>query len=197
MHLRQIKPEIRILGIDDAPLVSKKILVIGTVFRGGLWLDGVLKTEVEKDGLDATQKIIEMTRNSRHYGQVRVLMLNGVTIAGFNVVDIQKVSREVKLPVIVVMRQMPDFNAIEKALQNLSKPKTRLRMIKKAGEIREVKTQKRGLPVYIQSVGIDLEKAEEVVRLASTHSRVPEPLRVAHLIASAMVYGESAGRSRA
>ena len=197
MHLRQIKPEIRILGIDDAPLVSKKILVIGTVFRGGLWLDGVLRTEVEKDGLDATEKIIEMTRSSRHYGQVRILMLNGVTIAGFNVVDIQKVCKETKLPVIVVMRQMPDFNAIEKALQNLSKPKTRLRMIKKAGEIREVKTQKRGLPVYIQSMGMDLEKAEEVVRLASTHSRVPEPLRVAHLIASAMVYGESAGRSRA
>lgn len=192
-----IKPEIRILGIDDSPLVSRKVLLVGTVFRGGLWLDGVLKTEVERDGLDATQKIINLTRNSRHFGQVRVIMLNGVTIAGFNVVDINKVLVETELPVIAVMRRMPDFTAIEAALSNLSKPKTRLNIIKRAGEIREVKTQKRGSPVYIQCAGIELEIAEEIVKLSSTHSRIPEPLRVAHLIASAMVYGESAGRSRA
>ncbi len=192
-----IKPEIRILGIDDSPLISKKVLLVGTVFRGGLWLDGILKTEVERDGLDATRKIIEITRNSRHFGQVRVIMLNGVTIAGFNVVDIQKVFRETELPIIAVMRRMPDFRAIEEALQNLSKPKTRLNIIKRAGEIREVKTQKRGLPVYFQCAGIDVESAKEIVKLSSTHSRIPEPLRVAHLIASAMVYGESAGRSRA
>ncbi len=192
-----IKPEIRILGIDDSPLISKKVLLIGTIFRGGKWLDGVLKTEVERDGLDATRQIIEMVKNSRHYRQLRVMMLNGVTLAGFNVVDIKKVFKEVKIPVIIVMRSKPDFKAIEAALQNLSKPKIRLAMIKRAGEIYEVKTQRRGLPVYMQCTGIDYEDAQKIVKLASTHSRVPEPLRVAHLIATAMTYGESAGRSRA
>jgi len=39
-----MKPEIRILGLDDSPLRGREILVVGTVFRGGEWLDGVMKT---------------------------------------------------------------------------------------------------------------------------------------------------------
>ncbi|MEM2924498.1 MAG: DUF99 family protein [Methanocellales archaeon] len=192
-----IKPEIRILGIDDSPLVSKKVFLIGTIFRGGKWLDGVLKAEVERDGLDATRQIIMMVKNSKHYPQIRVILLNGVTLAGFNVVDVKKVFKEVKVPVIVVMRSKPDYTAIEAALQNLSKPKLRLAIIKRAGKIYEVKTQPRGLPVYMQCTGIEPEDAEKIVKLASTRSRIPEPLRVAHLIATAITYGESAGRSRA
>jgi|GEM_PF-2736796 hypothetical protein len=39
-----MKPETRILGLDDSPLKGKKILVVGTVFRGGEWIDGIMKT---------------------------------------------------------------------------------------------------------------------------------------------------------
>ena len=46
-----MKKEIRVLGIDDAPFEfdQKEVLVIGTFFRGGQSLDGVLSTYVQKD----------------------------------------------------------------------------------------------------------------------------------------------------
>ena len=54
---RTIKSEIRILGIDDAPFTPHKegnVLLVGTFFRGGSWLDGVLTTHVQIDGTDST-----------------------------------------------------------------------------------------------------------------------------------------------
>ena len=47
------KREIRIIGIDDSPFkkfTKGNILVIGTIFRGGTLLDGILTTKVAIDG---------------------------------------------------------------------------------------------------------------------------------------------------
>ena len=40
VNFREIKKEIRIVGIDDAPFISRrvgKVDLIGIVFRGGSW----------------------------------------------------------------------------------------------------------------------------------------------------------------
>ncbi len=50
-------------------------------------------------------------------------------------------------------------------------------------------------PVYLQHCGIELEDAREIVRMSSTHSNIPEPLRAAHLIATGIVCGESTGKA--
>ena len=63
-----IKPEARILGIDDSPFdkfKDKNTLVIGTFFRGGSSLDGVMTTTVAVDGTDATAKIVGMVKKSK------------------------------------------------------------------------------------------------------------------------------------
>ena len=98
---RVIKPEIRVLGIDDGvfmPRMRALVPVVGVVFRGGYWLDGVMHTKIKVDGLEATSKISSMILNSPHYKQLRVIMLNGVTFAGFNVVDVKKLNAKTKTP---------------------------------------------------------------------------------------------------
>ena len=89
-----IKPEIRILAIDDSPLINDKILIIGTFFRGGDQLDGILRSEITKDGMDATEVLVRMIKNSKYFTQIRVIMLDGVTYAGFNPIDITCLYRE-------------------------------------------------------------------------------------------------------
>ncbi len=190
-----IKPEIRIIGIDDSSLHTDRVMIVGAVFRGGEWLDGVLRSHITKDGTDATDTIIRMVTNSKHFGQVRVLMLDGITYAGFNVVDITAVFEKSGIPVIVVMRDYPDFDRIRAALEHLSDPGPRWDVIKRAGEIHKVTTREGGNPVYLQHCGIELEDAREIVRMSSTHSNIPEPLRAAHLIATGIVCGESTGKA--
>ena len=182
-----IKPEIRVLGVDDGvftPHVKGFAPLIGVVFRGGYWLDGVMSTKVEVDGFDSTAKIGAMVVNSPHYKQLRVIMLDGVTFAGFNVVDIKKLNTETGLPVIAVTREKPNFKDIRKALKNLPQNEKRWKAVLNAGKILEVSTRNKREKVYMEASGILEEDAQKIVKLTSTRSSVPEPLRVAHLIAS-------------
>jgi endonuclease V-like protein UPF0215 family len=191
-RFRVIKHEIRVLGVDDGvfkPHTKGFASVVGVVFRGGYWLDGVMHTRVRIDGLDATEKIASMVLGSPHRKQLRVIMLNGVTVAGFNVVDIKKLSAETKLPVIAITREEPDFDDIHKALKNLTKCEERWRIISGMREVHELSTGKRGERIYMQVTGICVQDAEKIVRLTSTRSNIPEALRVAHLVASGMTCG--------
>jgi endonuclease V-like protein UPF0215 family len=184
---RVIKPEIRVLGVDDGvftPHAKRLVPVVGVVFRGGYWLDGVMHTQVRVDGFDATRKIASMILNSPHHKQLRVIVLNGITFAGFNVVDIKKLYTKTKLPVIAITRERPNFTEIRDALKNLPKSEQRWKAILNAGEILEVPTRSKDEKVYTQTAGILEKDAEKILQLTSTRSSVPEALRVAHLIAS-------------
>jgi endonuclease V-like protein UPF0215 family len=182
---RAIKSEIRVLGVDDGRFVPRTegvVIVVGVVFRGSCWLDGVMHTRIAIDGFDATQQLASMINDSPHCKQLRLVMLNGITFAGFNVVDIKKLNLATKLPVIALTRDKPDLEAIHKALNNLPKSEERWRMILEAGEIHEVRCK--GKQLYLGLAGISLADAREIVELTSIRSSFPEPLRVAHLIAS-------------
>ena len=186
-RFRSVKREIRVLGIDDGiftPHSKGKVDLVGVVFRGGYWLDGIMRTEVTIDGMDATDKIAAMIRSSPHYDQLRVVVLDGVTFAGFNVINIQELFKMVDLPVIAVTREKPYFEEIRKALKNLSGYDKRWKTLKSAGEMTGVHTRKDEELVYMQIAGISEEDAEKILKKTSTRSNIPEALRVAHIIAS-------------
>jgi endonuclease V-like protein UPF0215 family len=188
-RFRFIKPEIRVLGVDDGffvPHTKDTVDVVGVVYRGGYWLDGVMRTEVTVDGVDATEKIAGMIKKSPHYQELRVVILDGITFAGFNVVDINKLFGMVNLPVIAVAREKPDLEKIKKALESLPECERRWQAIESAGKIIEVQTRKTGETVYTQIAGVSQEDAEKILKSTSTRSNIPEALRVAHIIASGL-----------
>jgi endonuclease V-like protein UPF0215 family len=188
-RFRSIKPEIRVLGIDDGEFVPRTkgtVDVVGVVYRGGYWFEGVMRAEITIDGLDATEKIAAMIESSPYYRELRVVVLDGVTFAGFNVVDISKLSRRIELPVISVTRKKPDLEEIRSALKNLPEFEIRWRAMENAGKIFEVETRKGENPVYMHIAGILREDAEKIMKKASTRSLIPEALRVAHIVASGL-----------
>jgi len=191
-----VKEEIRVLGFDDSAFEKKSkclVPVVGVIFRGGKFLDGVLKTEVMVDGLDATEKIIKVINSSRHKEQLKVVMFDGITMAGFNLVDIKEVNEKTSLPIIVINRKMPDLEKVKNALKNFEDFEERWKIVLNAGEIKECRVKNR--KIYFQAVGLKDWDAKEIIRITSTRSLIPEPLRVAHLIATALVRGESHGRA--
>lgn len=188
-EIRSVKPEIRIVGVDDGffvPHTRGKCDVIGVVFRGGYWFDGIMRTQIEIDGMDATEKIADMITRSPHYRQLRIIMLNGVTFAGFNVVDTLRLFKATDLPVIAVTREKPDFDDIRRALENLPFAEKRWEAIKNANRIVRVFTRKGEEAIFMQVTGVAMDVAKKIVKNTSTRSNVPEALRVAHLIASGL-----------
>ena len=158
------------------------MIVVGIVFRGSCWIEGVMHTQIAIDGFDATERLASMINSSPHCKQLRLVMLNGITFAGFNIVDIKTLNTATRLPVIALTLDKPDLEAIHKALDNLSKSEERWKMILEAGEIHKVCCH--GKQIYVETAGISLADATEIVKLTSIRSNYPEPLRVAHLIAS-------------
>jgi endonuclease V-like protein UPF0215 family len=188
-RFRSIKNEIRVLGIDDGRFVPRSkgtVDVVGVVYRGGYWFEGVMRTEITIDGMDATEKLARMIENSPYYGEIRVIVLDGVTFAGFNVVDIRELSHRVDLPVMSVAREKPDLEEIRRALKNLPDFEKRWQVMGNAGELFEVETRIGENPVYVQTAGFLCEDAVKILRRTSTRSNIPEALRVAHIIASGL-----------
>jgi hypothetical protein len=194
-NFRTIKKEIRIVAWDDGPFEFKtkgKDILVGVIFRGGRYLDGLLKTEVEIDGLDATEKIVESVKKTKHK-DLRVMMLDGITFAGFNIVDIKEIHEKTKLSVIVVNRKKPDLGKFVSALGQMPDSEKRIKCVESAGPLYSVNVKNKKL--YFQMYGIRKEDAERIIKSTSSLGVMPEPLRVAHLIATGFVLGESVGHA--
>jgi len=202
---RTIKGEIRILGFDDGafePRSGKQVPVIGVIYRGGKFLDGALVTHVTVDGSDAMQNVVKLINSSRHKQQLKVIMFDGITLAGFNVVDIVKIHEETKIPVIVINRKHPDLKKVKRALfKYFEDGEERWRAIERAGKIKECYVDRKGKKgreerkVYYQHIGLTDEQTKQIIKLSCTRGFIPEPLRVAHLLATAIARGESYGRA--
>lgn len=185
-----MKKEIRILGIDDGAFdfCSRDILVIGAVLRGNREIDGVLSCHIEKDGMDSTEKLIKMVKNSKYFCQLRAIMLQGSTLGGFNVVDLQEVSEKTKLPVISIFRRKPDEQKVWKALRYFPSGRKKFDIFKNGGRVYNFGK------IYFQVAGATEGRAKQIIQKTLLKSNVPEPVRVAHLIASGISTGESTKR---
>jgi len=184
------KKEIRIIAWDDCKHKrgqrNKDILIVGVIFRGGQFLDGLLSTSVKLDGMDATVKIIKAINKSRHKDQLRIIMLDGITFAGFNLVDIKMLNKKTKMPVIVVVRKKPDMDEFKSALKIFPDHNKRIKVVENAG------LPKKWRKIYYQCYGLNDNQCKEILELSTIRSDLPEPIRVAHLIASGLS-GESRG----
>src|SRR5262245_57779473 len=99
-----------VIGVDDAPFAHEHrgdVPVVGTVFAG-LRLDGVLSTKVRRDGRNATVAVAAMIRGSRFYRQAQVVLLQGIALAGFNVIDLAALRAMLGLPIAVIARRKPN-----------------------------------------------------------------------------------------
>jgi endonuclease V-like protein UPF0215 family len=181
-----------VIGVDDAPFARDHrgdVPVVGAVFAG-LRLEGVLSTRVRRDGRNATPAIDAMIRGSRFYPQAQVVLLQGIAVAGFNVVDIAALRDALALPVVVVARRPPNLDAIRDALlSRVRGGRRKWSLIERAGPMEPVGG------VYVQRAGISLEDTSALLARLSVHGHLPEPLRAAHLIAGGLTTGESRGRA--
>lgn len=190
-----IKKEIRILGIDDAPFskTDKEVMIVGTVFRGSSWLDGLISTKIDVDGDNSTDRIAEMVNRTKHKDQLQVIFLDGIAFGGFNVVDIKELCRKTRIPIVTIMRARPDFPGIASALKNVRNNEQKIARMRNAGKVQELNINDK--KVFVQYTGIELDDVVKLLQLTCIRSVIPEPIRVAHLIASGVVTGESRGRA--
>ncbi len=188
-----MRPGVRVIGIDDGPFERSHrgdVRVVGAVFRGGDRLEGVLSTRVRRDGRNSTERLVQMIGESRFRPQLHYVLLDGIALAGFNVVDLPRLAEEVGLPAMVVSRTEPNLESVYDALHDhVRGGAAKWRLIQRAGPVIPVE----GL--YCQLAGMAPAEAAALIRLTRCHAKIPEPLRTAHLVAAGVTRGASRGRA--
>ncbi|MBD2772461.1 DUF99 family protein [Iningainema tapete] len=185
--LLKLNRNIRVIGFDDAPFIRGAggnvpiagVVCAGTRFEGMLW------GEVQIDGLDATENICKLLMGSKFLPQLHIILLDGIGFGGFNVVNLPELANRLQLPCVAVMRRQPDLVAVEEAMSRLPNFPQRLELLKLAGRIYE------DPPFFFQLSGEEPETITSVLHRLTDCGKVPEALRLAHLIAAAIIKGES------
>lgn len=135
---------------------------------------------IQVDGLDATDKLLSMLEGI----EVDAVILGGITFAGFNIVDPRVILEERGFPVIVYSGTKPDNEAMLMALRkNFEDWRERWEIVQSLGQVYTASTYREEPPVYFEVIGGSRGMAEDVLRRFAMVSRIPEPVRVAGLIA--------------
>ena len=190
MELRErirVNQNVCVMGIDDAPFAQEArqpVLVSGIVCSNTRF-EGMLRTYVEKDGHDATQVLKDMIGNSKFYRQLHAVLLDGMTMGGFNVVNVPYLAQQLQRPFICVIRRPPNLDKIYQALQNLNQSAQRWKLFTDSGIIHQ------RAPFVFQCYQCSPASAYMLLKKLTLQGHVPEPLRMAHLINSAVVLGQS------
>lgn len=138
------------------------------------------------DGSDSTTKLIKAIENSKFRTQLKAILLDGIAFGGFNVIDIQRLHEQTRIPVIVIMRKYPDLNKIFDTLIKIKK-KNKIKLIEKAGDVIMIGH------LYVQFAGCTIDRVKQILKISITNAEIPEPLRISHLISAAIILGESKG----
>jgi endonuclease V-like protein UPF0215 family len=186
------RPLSNVVGFDDGPFARDRpganVLLVGAVCARAR-LDGVLTGRVRKDGVNATARIAALVQGSPFDAHARAVLLNGIAVGGFNVVDIHALADRLERPVLVVARRRPRLELIRAALLPLPGGARKWALIERAGPMEPL----RG--VFVQRAGLTLPEANDLLAATTVHGNLPEPLRLAHLIAGGVVTGTSRGRA--
>jgi endonuclease V-like protein UPF0215 family len=197
-----------VIGFDDGPFARDhrgKVLLVGVVCSGTR-MDNVVSSRITRDGSDATRVMIDLVRTAPH---VQAVMLQGIAVGGFNVVDVHGLAEALSLPVLVIARRPPDMDAVRRALFSdspASRPRVigaarKWKLIERAGALEPIGPSRRALKrgasagarLWVQRAGLTTEEALRLVTDTTLHGNLPEPLRLAHLIAGGVVTGKSRG----
>ena len=181
------------VGFDDAAFElksnNKTTRLIGATCQGTRLVDVVSK-EIQIDGNDATKKLIELVKLIENH--VQYILTDTITFGGFNVINIQKIYEETEKPLIAITDREVNLESVKKALIKRfpSSYQKKLQYIINAGNLYQTDIPTAGgvSKVYFHVVGIEIEEAELLIKKLCIDSKIPEPVRMAHLIGKMFLY---------
>jgi len=174
----------RIVGIDDGAFHPNKkakqnTLLVAVLFQKLRILD--LRTApIEVDGRDANKVLVSLLKSLRY----DVVMLSGISFGGFNLVDIRRLSKDLLNPVIALTGTRPHNQAVRKALHDhFVDWRERWSMVRSAGKIYTITPLRNEPCLYFEVQGATPLFAKTAIESTAVISRLPEPVRVARILA--------------
>jgi len=181
LHLN--KPGIRALGVAESFRQGQKRSVLaGVVMRSDRVVDGVLLGRTAVGGDDATSSILSLLRRFKR-NDVNLIMVSGAILSLYNIIDVDTLASKSKLPVICLTYK--ETAGIERSIRrHFPEAEAKLVAYRKLGRRTGV-TLHTGHRVFVRASGIDGGSVKGVLDAFTLQGSVPEPVRVAKLLARA------------
>lgn len=179
-----------VFSFDDAPFDKfrdPEVLTVGVVSVGGSLVEGLLTTTLPVDGDSVTDRLATWITESRFVESLRVVLCEGITIAGLSVIHLPMLHEKTALPVISVKRTLPQPDRLKETLRQTGFA-DRIEAVEAAGPFYQF------TDLFFTCAGISQNGAQEILSHNRGRSRLPEGIRLAHLAGQAIVLGESKGR---
>jgi uncharacterized protein len=190
MRVHPSKRAIRALGIAESFRRTDGLSTLaGVVMRSDLVVDGFAFGRATVGGDDATRALVRLYRALRR-DDVNLILLSGAIISHYNVVDVDSLSEKVGIPVICLTYR--DSSGIEEAIRTrFTDSEPRLLLYRRLGS-RTTLELKTGKKVYARLASIGEDDARRVLDSFTLQGSLPEPIRVARLLARAR-YADQSG----
>lgn len=184
---RNTSLKFRIAGVDDGAVpafrkAGQETILVAVLFHG-LAISGMRVDHIGVDGRDVNSVLARMLKG----GRLDVVMLSGISFGGFNLVDLAKLARDLRKPVVAISRDKPDNAAVRRALQtHFDDWRDRWRMVQNAGPLYAFKPLRGEPKLYFEVKGASPSFAKTAIASTAAISRLPEPIRVAGMVARAL-----------
>ncbi|MDY6779465.1 MAG: DUF99 family protein [Halobacteria archaeon] len=186
------KPGVRALGVAESYRGSSDgerdddSVLAGVVMRADGRVEGFEFGRATVGGLDVTESVARIYDDLGRE-DVGAVMVSGLALAWYNIVDLDALHRRTDLPVVCVTYEESEGldEAIEREFEGEEAEK-RLELYRRQKERRRVVLQT-GETVFVRSSGTEGDESVRLVEKFTTHGKKPEPLRVARLAARGVV----------
>ncbi|MFP4217964.1 MAG: DUF99 family protein [Salinarchaeum sp.] len=177
-----MKPGRRALGIAESfTHGDNESTLAGAVVRADRVVDGIATDTCTVGGTDVTAAIVRLYRRLDRE-DIRYVILAGVALAWYNIVDLEAVAAETDRPVIAVTFEASQ--GLESALQAAFEGE---RLADRLKRYRQLPARQpldlNDETVYARSVELDEPETQRVLAAYTPEGGRPEPVRVARLVA--------------
>jgi len=176
---------IRVLGIAESfKKTSDCSTLAGIVMRRDLIIDGMVFGNVTIEGNDSTQNILSMYRSLKR-NDINCIMLDGLIISMYNIIDGEGLRENTNVPVIAITFKDSE-GGLEDTIQHhfSNDSKLKLEQYRKLGQ-RDKILLKTGKILFVRYWGISSKEVSTIVNSFTLQGSIPEPIRIAKLAARA------------
>lgn len=187
-----MKSGVRILGIAESYQTEMSTLCGAVTTTGGI-LDGCEFTECTVGGTDVTDSILSLW-SAIDRPDIQAVLLSGVALAWYNIVELHRVNSSIPVPVIAITYEESEGlrEAIETEFDETD-ALVRLQAYETLPQRREISVN--GKSLYVRSPG-DVKDIVEIIRAVTPAGGRPEPVRVARILARAADQYHHAARAK-
>ena len=190
MRLHLNKPGIRALGVAESFRQGQKLSILaGVVMRSDFIIDGVAMGKTAVGGDDATLSIARLFRMFRR-NDVNLILVSGAILSLYNIIDVDLLAEKTNLPVICLTYK--ETAGIEDSIRRHfpGAAGKKLEAYDKLGKRVGVRLHT-GHRVFVRTSGLEPASAKSVLDLFTLQGSIPEPVRVAKLLARALLARQS------